>query len=437
MKLLQTASLYLHYYTTLRFEHLQDWLAWQQTLHSQKIELGLDRIVEVANALGILQPEYHVITVAGTNGKGSLVSILASIYHQAGYCVGSYTSPHLLHYNERIKVGKNNVDDKKLCEVFDLIDRTRGPTSLSYFEFGTLAAMQIFKDVTPDVAIFEVGLGGRLDAVNILDSDLAMVTNIGIDHVQWLGSTREQIGFEKAGIFRSQLPAVCGDEDPPESLIKYAHELDSKLYLLNKDYSYTITADATWSFHSTEANWENLPMPSLFGGVQVSNAATALMGLQLLGDKLPVTHESVDRGLHNIDLLGRFQRISGDCEIILDVAHNLDSAKVLVKNLQGLRPVTNTYAVFAVLADKDVDGIIDTVKGEIDKWFISQLDSERALHCAELQEKLARYCPDCNSRPYASISEAYFAAQQTANASTRIVVFGSFLTVAEVLSLDV
>ena len=421
----------------MRFEHLQDWLAWQQTLHSQKIELGLDRIAEVANALGILQPNYLVITVAGTNGKGSIVAILESIYHQAGYRVASYTSPHLLHYNERIKVEQKNIDDETLCKAFDLVDQTRGETSLSYFEFGTLAAMQIFNDVELDVVIYEVGLGGRLDAVNILDTNCAIVSSIGIDHVQWLGSTRESIGFEKACIFRSHRPAICGDEEPPESLVKYAQDVDSKLFLINKDYSYQRNDDQTWSFHSSKVNWENLPMPSLYGDAQVSNAATALMGLVSIDDKMPVTRQSVDRGLSNINLLGRFQRITGSCEIILDVAHNLDSAKVMVKNLQDLDPVAKTYAVFAVLADKDVDGIIESVKGLIDKWYISQLATERTLNCKKLQKLLKQNCPDCDVQHYPSISEAYLAAKQDADNSSRIIVFGSFLTVAEVLSIAV
>ncbi len=421
----------------MRFEHLQDWLAWQQTLHSQKIELGLDRIADVANALGIMQPKYQTVTVAGTNGKGSIVAVLESIYHQAGYRVGSYTSPHLLRYNERIKVEQQCVDDETLCRAFNFVDKARGEISLSYFEFGTLAAMQIFNDVELDVAIYEVGLGGRLDAVNILDTDLAIVSSIGIDHVQWLGATRESIGLEKAGIFRSKRPAICGDKEPPKNLIKYAQDLEADLYLINNDFYYQRNSNETWSFQSSKLNWENLPMPSLYGGTQVSNAATALMGLLTIDDKLPVTRESVEQGLSTINLLGRFQRIAGPCEIILDVAHNLDSAKVLVKNLQELEPVSKTYAVFAVLADKDIDGIIDAVKENIDKWFISRLESDRALDCETLQYKLKQHCPGCIMQPYPSISEAYMAAEQHADGSSRILVFGSFLTVAEVLSLEV
>lgn len=421
----------------MRFEHLQDWLAWQQTLHSQKIELGLDRIAGVANALGILQPKYQIITVAGTNGKGSIVAVLESIYHRAGYRVGSYTSPHLLRYNERIKVEQQCVDDEILCRAFDLVDKVRGKISLSYFEFGTLAAMQIFDNVELDVAIYEVGLGGRLDAVNILDTDLAIVSSIGIDHVQWLGSTRESIGLEKAGIFRSERPAICGDKEPPKNLIKYAQDLGADLYLINDDFSYQINSNETWSFQSSKLNLDNLLMPSLYGVTQVGNAATALMGLLSIDDKLPVTRESVDQGLGTIHLLGRFQRISDPCEIILDVAHNLDSVKVLMKNLQDLEPVSKTYAVFAILADKDIDGILDAVKGRIDKWFISRLDSDRALDCETLKHKLKRHCPDVTVQPYPSISEAYVAAKQHTDGSSRILVFGSFLTVAEVLSLKV
>ena len=421
----------------MRFEHLQDWLDWQETLHSQKIELGLDRIAEVADGLGISKPNYKVIVVAGTNGKGSIVAILESIYHQSGYRVGSYTSPHLIRYNERIRIDKQNVDDKKLCDAFDLVDQHRGETSLSYFEFGTLAAMQIFNSTKLDVAIYEVGLGGRLDAVNILDSDTAIISNIGIDHVQWLGSTRESIGFEKAGIYRSGIPAVCGDTEPPESVIKFAKEIDAELFLIDKDYSYYKTDNNTWSFSTKNLIWENLPIPSLFGDAQMSNAATALMSVVCMDHALPVTRDSIELGLNNIALLGRFQRIKGSCEVILDVAHNLDSAKVLADNLKNLAPVTKTLAVFAILADKDVDGIINAVQGIFDEWFISNLHSERALSSIDLLNELNEYTDESTVHQYSSISDAYKAAKKVANDSTRIVVFGSFLTVAEVLSLEV
>jgi len=421
----------------MRFKHLHEWLEWQETLHSQKIELGLERVADVANSMGLVKPNYKIIVVAGTNGKGSIVTTLESIFHHAGYRVGAYTSPHLLHYNERIRVQQLNIDDDSLCNAFNKVDQARADTSLSYFEFGTLAAMQIFADSELDVAIYEVGLGGRLDAVNILDNDVAIVSSIGIDHVQWLGSTRELIGFEKAGVFRANQPAICGDADPPNSLLEYAEKLGTELQLINKDYSYKKNNDKTWSFSGEKLNWDGLPMPSLYGETQIGNAATALMALIQLDVQLPVTRESVDRGLSNTSLPGRFQLIPGPCEIILDVAHNLDSAKVLVNNLREMKPASKTIAVFAVLADKDVCGIIECVGGMFDEWHISQLDSERALEKESLKKQLDNCCHDCVIYSHASISEAYNAAKNSVDESMRIVVFGSFLTVAEVLSLEV
>ncbi len=420
----------------MRFKHLHEWLAWQETLHSQKIELGLERIAEVATVLGLGKPNHKAIVVAGTNGKGSIVSILESIYHQAGYRVGSYTSPHLMRYNERIKIMREDIDDDSLCDAFNLVDQARGDISLSYFEFGTLAAMQIFSKKELDVAVYEVGLGGRLDAVNILDADLAFVTNIGIDHVQWLGDTREAIGLEKAGIFRAQQTAICGDSEPPTSLLKHAETLGTELLLINKDFSFENQNNESWSFHASNLDWQDLPMPNLYGETQLSNAATALMGVNCLDEVLPVTRNCIENGLSNINLLGRFQRLPGEQDVILDVAHNLDSAAVLLKNLQALQPVTKTYAVFAVLADKDVDGIVNLIKDEIDEWFISQLNSERAMQSEELQQELKKQALESAVHTCSSISEAYLTAKNQADSSTRIVVFGSFLTVAEVLSLE-
>lgn len=420
----------------MRFKRLQDWLAWQQTLHSQKIELGLSRIEKVACDLGVMQPEFQVVTVAGTNGKGSITAILESVYHHAGYRVATYTSPHLLSYNERVRIGKKNTADQPLCEAFDIVDQARGETSLSYFEFSTLAAMLIFSNTKLDVAVFEVGLGGRLDAVNIYDADISIVSNIGMDHVQWLGSTREAIGLEKAGIFRAHKPAVCGDRDPPDSLLEHARAIGSELYLIDRDFSCRQEGE-TWSFQSEQLTWNGLPMPSLYGDAQLVNAAVALMSVQCLDDVLPVKQESIGPGMQDISLCGRFQRVSGECEIIFDVAHNLDSAEVLRKNLQELGPVSNTYAVFAVLKDKDVDGIIETMCEQIDEWYISEIDSERSSSCRDLQASIERLDPDGVVKSYPSVSEAWFAARDSSDRTSRIVVFGSFLTVAEVLSLQV
>ena len=421
----------------MRFEHLQDWLDWQQTLHSEKIKLGLDRVARVARELGLMQPGFQVVMVSGTNGKGSITAILESIYHEAGYRVAAYTSPHLLHYNERIRIGKKNVEDAPLCAAFDLVDQARGDLSLSYFEFGTLAAMQIFSTLELDVAVFEVGLGGRLDAVNIYDADAAIVSSVGLDHVQWLGSTREAIGLEKAGIFRTGTPAVCGDSDPPESLLRHARDIDSRLYLVGEDFSYRQGSDGRWAFRTGKLDWDGLPAPNLYGDVQVGNAAAALMSIQCLDGVLPVRRESVERGLQNICLSGRFQRVVGKCEMIFDVAHNLDSAKVLGKNLQELGPASRTYAVFAVLEDKDVEGIIGSVSEQIDEWYISELDSERSLGCADLQDRIVRLDPDAIVHTCPSVEQAWQAVKKETCETSRIVVFGSFLTVAEVISLHV
>lgn len=421
----------------MRFEHLQDWLAWQQTLHSEKIKLGLDRVAQVAHDLGIMQPGFQVVMVSGTNGKGSITAMLESIYHQAGYRVAAYTSPHLLQYNERIRVGKKNVEDAPLCAAFDLVDQARAGLSLSYFEFGTLAAMQIFSTLPLDVAVFEVGLGGRLDAVNIYDADAAIISSVGLDHVQWLGSTRESIGLEKAGIFRTGKPAVCGDTDPPRSLLKHARDIGSRLYLAGGDFSCRQQAGGRWSFRSAKLDWEGLPVPNLYGDVQVGNAAAALMSIQCLDGVLPVRRESVEQGLQNICLAGRFQRVAGKCEMIFDVAHNLDSAKVLGRNLRELGPASRTCAVFAVLEDKDVEGIIGSVHEQIDEWHISELDSERSLDRADLRDRIVHLDPDARVRAHPSIAQAWQAAKENACDTSRIVVFGSFLTVAEVLSLGV
>ena len=420
----------------MRFKRLQDWLAWQQTLHSQKIELGLSRIEKVACDLGVMQPEFQIVTVAGTNGKGSITAILESVYHHAGYRVATYTSPHLLSYNERVRIDKKNTADQPLCEAFDIVDQARGETSLSYFEFSTLAAMLIFSNTKLDVAVFEVGLGGRLDAVNIYDADISIVSNIGMDHVQWLGSTREAIGLEKAGIFRAHKPAVCGDGDPPDSLLEHARAIGSELYLIDRDFSCRQEGE-TWSFQSEQLTWDSLPMPSLYGDAQLVNAAVALMSVQCLDDVLPVKQESIGPGMQDISLCGRFQRGSGECEIIFDVAPNLDSAEFLRTNLQELGPVSNTYAVFAVLKDKDVDGIIEAMCEQIDEWYISEIDSERSLSCRDLQASIERLDSGGVVKSYPSVSEAWFAARDCSVRTSRIVVFGSFLTVAEVLSLQV
>ena len=418
-----------------KYQSLDDWLAWQTTLHAREIELGLDRIRKVAKRLNIIDCPFTVITVAGTNGKGSTVAMLSTMLHHAGYKVGTYTSPHIIHYNERIRVGLRCVQDDQLCASFAKIDAAREGTSLSFFEFATLTALDIFHEQKVDVAVLEVGLGGRLDATNIIDCDLAFVTSIGLDHTEWLGDSRESIAYEKAGIFRSGVPAVCGDVEPPESIADVAGKVDAKLYQLNENFSYKV-AQSSWSFLTAGGELYGLPFPSLSGAIQIRNAATALMGLHCLRDKLPISLEAIETGLREVTLEGRFQRIVKDCEIILDVAHNYDSACVLAENLQALPKPAKTIAVFAILNDKDLNGIVELVRPYIDQWFISEVNSPRAMKVKQVEQAVSECGQNVEFKSFDTVEDAYLQAQNDAQKGDRILVFGSIFTVSEVLASE-
>ena len=418
-----------------KFRSLDDWLAWQTTLHAREIELGLDRILEVAKRLKVIENKFTVITVAGTNGKGSTVAMLSTILHHAGYKVGTYTSPHIIHYNERIRVGLRCVGDEQLCASFTKIDAAREGISLSFFEFATLTALDIFNEQQVDVAILEVGLGGRLDATNIVDCDLAFVTSISLDHTEWLGNSRESIGYEKAGIFRAGVPAVCGDVDPPATIVEVAQKVDAKLYQINEQFSYEV-AQSSWSFTAKGVEMHGLPLPNLSGAIQIRNAATTLMGLHCVRDKLPVTFEAIKTGLREVTLEGRFQRIVKDCEIILDVAHNYDSASVLAENLLALPKPNKTIAVFAILSDKDLNGIVELTHPHVDQWYISAVDSQRAMDVKQVEQVLRQHGQTVEIKLFSSVEQAYSQAQNDAHKGDRILVFGSIFTVAEVLASE-
>lgn len=419
----------------LQYRTLDDWLAWQTQLHAREIELGLDRIRKVAKKLDLLECPFVVITVAGTNGKGSTVAMLSSILHHAGYKVGTYTSPHIIHYNERIRIGLRCVGDQELCSSFAKIDAAREDISLSFFEFATLTALDIFHKNKVDVAILEVGLGGRLDATNIIDTDLAFVTSIGIDHTEYLGDNRESIGYEKAGIFRSDVPAICGDIDPPATIQEVAQELGAELYQLHEDFSYKVV-HSSWSFSSKDYQVYGLPLPNLSGAVQIQNAASTIMGLHCLRERLPVPFEAIETGLREVTLEGRFQRIVKDCEIILDVAHNFDSAKILADNLIALPKPRKTIGVFAVLSDKDVNGIIELLGSHVDDWYISCVNSKRAMPTDQVEQVLAKICPSTKVSVFESVERAYSQAQSDASKGDRILVFGSIFTVSEALACE-
>jgi dihydrofolate synthase/folylpolyglutamate synthase len=419
----------------MRFPTLQAWLDWQETLHPSAIDLGLERPGKVLRALGLESPQHTVITVAGTNGKGSSVAMLERILLAAGYRVGCYTSPHLLRYNERIRIQGKEVADEALCQSFERIDRVRGETSLTYFEFGTLAAFDLFAQGALDVVVLEVGLGGRLDAVNLLDADVALVTAVDIDHAAWLGNDRERIGREKAGIFRHDRPAVCSDPQPPSSLLACAAELDTRLYRLGSDFHYQDAVDS-WTWRCGKQQRHALPHPALRGPFQLQNAAGVLMVLELLSEQLPVSHQHLRQGLLSVALPGRFQVLPGEIPMIVDVAHNPQSAAALAENLRQMPSAGRTRAVVAMLADKDQSGVIRALVDRVDDWYVAGLDVERGGDGRDLAAIIAAEAataPAC----FASVAEACAQARAEAGAGDRIIVFGSFYTVAEVLSAAV
>lgn len=407
---------------------LSSWLSYLETLHSVEIDLGLDRVQAVSTRLG-LKPECPIVTVGGTNGKGSTVTMLATILHKAGYKVGLYTSPHLLRYNERVCINLQPVADQLLVDAFTEINQARQDISLSYFEFATLAAMQIFLREKVDVIILEVGMGGRLDAVNIFDADVAAVVSVDIDHAAYLGNTREAIGFEKAGIFRTGKPALCADPDPPQSLIAHAESIGAQLELYGPDFGYK-TQELQWSFYHGEQHRHALPYPALRGQNQLVNASLVLAILDHLREKLPVSMGNIKQGLLEVELPGRFQVLPGRPTVILDVGHNPHAMKVVRHNLDNMGFYENTYAVFGMMHDKDIREVIAIVKDRIDHWFLAS----PAIARAEKSENLARECTLAGIADYdvyPSVANAYQAAYSRASENDRIIIFGSFYTVAE------
>jgi len=417
----------------MRFQNLNDWLDWQNQLHPSSIELGLDRVAAVWQQLYPHAFPSVVITVAGTNGKGSCVAMLNAIFCAAGYRVGCYTSPHLLRYNERIRINGEEVGDNEICQAFHRIDQARGGRSLTYFEFGTLAALDIFATNKLDVVILEVGLGGRLDAVNIIDSDVALITSIDIDHTDWLGDSLEQIALEKAGILRANRPAVFGGATPPLSLIEYATQLNSQLALVNDDFSFEMTGSNEWSWRCGNRHIEHLPPPALTGSCQLQNAAAVLQVVSLLSARVNVNDEAISQGLQNIDLAGRFQSIPGSVELILDVAHNPAAARVLLDSLQQRPCQGRTLAVFAMLADKDIAAVVEILAPHINTWFLGTLEEERGLPASDLQQQIDTLDMGIQSTTASSVEAACAMAFDCAVMGDRVLVFGSFFTVSKAL----
>ncbi len=414
-----------------RFEQLSDWLAWQESLHPLAIDLGLERIKTVFNQLLPCYQKPLTITVAGTNGKGSTVAYLEAFYIAQGYCVGTYTSPHIVKYNERIKINGQSVLDKTICESFEKIDLVRRETTLSYFEFATLAALDIFAQKKVDIQILEVGLGGRLDAVNIIDADLAVVTSIDIDHVEWLGKTREEIGLEKAGIFRMCKPAIISDLRPPKSLLDYAYSKHVLLLQLGKTFFYEKQQE-TWTWQGLAQIIENLPHPALKGSHQYRNASAAILATQCLSSILPVNENAIRSGLKTVKLAGRFQHVAGKIPMLLDVGHNPQAVQTLVNYLDEHFPHQRIYAIFSMMKDKDILQVLNLMQSSITQWFcVSLINNSRAASDMLMRECFKKAQLENVTFGFTNFLQGFNAAESQQPAADLIVVFGSFFLVSD------
>ena len=418
---------------------LDEWLGLLESRHFKTIDMGLDRVKLVKERLNI-QFGCPVIMVAGTNGKGSTCAMLESMLLRAGYKVGLYIKPHFLLFNERAQLNGESASDEALIASFEAVEAQRGDVSLTYFEFTTLAIMHLLASSNLEIVILEVGLGGRLDAVNVIDADIAIVTSIDIDHTDYLGDTREKIGFEKAGIFRTGKTAICSDPVPPQSLIDHANAIGADLWLLGRDFNYTGDKQQ-WNYGGRGQRRNSLGYPSLRGANQLLNASAALAALEALRNQLPVSAQEVRTGLVTVELPARFQVMPGQPLVVLDVAHNPHAAATLAQNLDNMGFHPYTYGIFGAMLDKDIEGIVAQLKGRIDHWCVTDLPLPRAATAEQLQQRLAAagvkvqdgVSAESTIQNFTTPAEAYANALSRAGENDRIVVFGSFLTVAGVM----
>ena len=409
---------------------MAEWLSRQESAYPVAIHMGLDRVERVRSSMG-LRPSCPVLMVAGTNGKGSVCAMLSAMLYYAGFKVGTYTSPHILRYNERIAINLLPASDARIIASFEVIEAARGDIALTYFEFGTLAAVHSFVEEKVDVIVLEVGLGGRLDAVNIFEPDVSLVTSVAIDHQAILGDNREDISFEKAGIYRPGKLALCGDPNPPRRLIEHARAIGAQLKLYGPDFGYQ-RMDNQWSFYMGDAKRYALPFPALRGSYQMNNASVALAALEGLKSRLPVSLGAIKRGLLEVNCPGRFQVLPGRPAVVLDVGHNPHAVQAMAASLKQLPFARNRLAVFSILNDKDLGHVAALARDEFDSWFVGGLDVPRGQTGDDIATRLAGInIPRVKS--FATVAEAWQSALSQAEENDRIVVFGSFHTVAQVM----
>ncbi|MBT8438674.1 MAG: bifunctional tetrahydrofolate synthase/dihydrofolate synthase [Gammaproteobacteria bacterium] len=416
----------------MRFSSLDQWLDWQISLHPKSVDLGLERVSLVWSQL-TSHHEAFVITVAGTNGKGSSVAMLESILLNAGYRVGCFTSPHLVRYNERIKINGNEATDQAICEAFEAIEHCRDNISLTYFEFGALAALHLFEKARVEVMILEVGLGGRLDAVNIVDANAALITAIGIDHQDWLGNDREVIGREKAGIFRKDQLAVFSGNDMPESVRKASEQFGTKLLVSGEDYQ--LKSDGQqWSLMSDFGSRHALPIPAMRGKHQLENAAGVIALLLACREQLPVKAEALKTGLLQAQVMGRFQVLQNQQVLIVDVAHNPQSTRALAENLAKFVIRGKLRAIVGMLRDKDSLASLENLAPQVEQRFLVSTHGDRGLKAELLADNIQLIDPDAECLLFNTVSEAYNSVLQYAQENDSILVTGSFHIAGEFLA---
>lgn len=416
-----------------RFATVDEWLAWLETLHPKKIDFSLDRVRAVLAALDLKPPPYRVITVGGTNGKGSCVALLESIYLAAGYSVGAFTSPHLWRFNERLRLDGVDATDPQLLELFRIIDAGRGQISLSYFEFAAVAAILFFARERVDVALLEVGMGGRLDAVNAIDADAALIVSIDLDHREWLGEDRNAIGREKAGIIRAGRPAIVGDAEPPESLLSTIDVKKAHGILRGRDFD-CVANGSELAFIRDGTPAVALPAPRFGGAIQATNTAACAATVDALQTILPVQHEALVAGLRRAAVPGRWQRLAIDgVEWIFDVAHNPAAANCLRRELDGLPPVRRTVAVFAAMRDKELERLVGPFTAEVERWFVAPVDSERSASPDALAN-LLRSLGSGRVEMQNDVASACLSARACVRPGDRALVFGSFYTVGPAMA---